>query len=73
MNYVSGLKKNPTIPYQHLLTLLVMQVTILFYSNQILKRLNRGNANTLHTSMTQFSYLSKVFQSIPKVPQSARK
>lgn len=70
MNYVSRLEKNPTIPYQHLLTLLFMQitVTILFYSNQILKRLNRGNANTLHTSMNLFSYLSKVFQSIPKTP-----
>lgn len=30
-------------------------VTVLFYSNQILKRLNRGNANTLHTSMNIFS------------------
>lgn len=68
MNYVSGLQKNPTIPYQHLLTFQFMQKTptVLFYANQILKILNRGNANTLPISVNLFSIqFYRVHQNCP--------
>lgn len=43
-------------------------ITVLFYSNQILKRLNRGIANTLHTSMNLFSIQSftEYTKSVPR-------
>lgn len=47
-----------------------MQITatVLFYSNQILKRLNRGNANTLHNSVNIFSIQSftEYTKSVPR-------